>query len=164
MHPPTSTDIRPCKHGHVSTRDKRGKCLECIKNWEATFRKTRPDYRKEYNRGYRTAKPEKAILQLAKDRARRDGYACTITEADIVIPQFCPLLGIRLERGKGVGGMLPSSPTLDKIRPDLGYVPGNVWVISHRANSIKSDATLAELRTLVGNLATRYAVPPWKCS
>jgi hypothetical protein len=77
---------------------------------------------------------------------------CTITIHDIVIPEFCPLLGIRLEPGKGTGGAKAASPSLDKIRPELGYVPGNVWVISHRANVIKSDATLSELRMLVERL------------
>lgn len=53
----------------------------------------------------------------------------------------------------GLGAYLgPESPTLDKIIPALGYVPGNVWVISHRANTIKSDASLEELKTLTANL------------
>jgi hypothetical protein len=29
---------------------------------------------------------------------------------------------------------------------------GNVWVISNRANTLKNDATLQELKTLVENL------------
>lgn len=38
--------------------------------------------------------------------------------------------------------------SLDRIVPSLGYVPGNVAVISHRANRIKSDATADELRAV----------------
>lgn len=92
------------------------------------------------------------MLNAARERAKQSGYACTITVADIVIPEFCPLLGIKLERNRG-GHVRPSSPSLDKIKPELGYVPGNVWVISHRANSLKNNATLQELQTLVERLA-----------
>jgi hypothetical protein len=62
---------------------------------------------------------------------------------DVVVPDRCPVLGIPLVVGVGVVG--PNSPTLDKIIPALGYVPGNVVVISHRANSIKHNATSTEL-------------------
>jgi hypothetical protein len=33
-----------------------------------------------------------------------------------------------------------------------GYEPKNVWVVSFRANRIKMDATLSELRKIVRNL------------
>lgn len=92
------------------------------------------------------------MLNGARERAKRGGYACTITVDDIVIPEFCPLLGLKLKRNKG-GNVRPNSPSLDKIRPELGYVPGNVWVISHRANNVKSDASLLELQMLVERLA-----------
>jgi hypothetical protein len=119
------------------------------------WRKANPDKIKAKGRAYRTNNPAQALLEKARERARKGGYACTIKVADISIPEFCPLLGIKLERGKGVGGVKPSSTSLDKIHPELGYVPGNVWVISYRANVIKSNATLKELQTLVTNL-TRY--------
>lgn len=80
-----------------------------------------------------------------------DGYPCTITEQDVHIPEFCPLLGIPLFRGSR-GIHCPNSPSLDKLVPALGYVPGNVLVISYRANSIKQDATLQELKDLTKSL------------
>ena len=54
----------------------------------------------------------------------------------------------------------PGSPTLDRIVPSLGYVPGNVVVISHKANSIKSNATAAEIRAVADWLddITRYTI------
>jgi len=36
--------------------------------------------------------------------------------------------------------------------PEKGYVKGNIWVVSLRANKLKNDATLQELKTLVENL------------
>ncbi len=114
-------------------------------------RNRHPETLRAYERSYREANPEKYMLKGAINRARKYGYLCTITVHDIVIPKFCPLLGIELKRAAGKHS--PASPSLDKIRPELGYIPGNVWVISHRANELKRDATLQELQTLVERLA-----------
>ena len=38
-----------------------------------------------------------------------------------------------------------AKPSLDRLVPDKGYVPGNVIWISLRANQIKSDGTSEEI-------------------
>ncbi len=173
---PTSTDATPCKHGHLSTRDRRGKCHECLrtrsrkryaKDLEKSREKNRTrarekrgDWRRAYERKYYHANPQRYMLKSAVDRAKKLGFACTITEADIVIPEFCPLLGLKLQRG--TGKQRAASPSLDKIIPSLGYVPGNVWVISHRANELKRDATLEELQMLAYNFAKAVRKFPWE--
>ena len=90
---------------------------------------------------YRSYRPTRMLYKAAMHRARVLGLPFSITEADIVIPSHCPVLGIELRAGRGK--TLPSSPTLDRLRPELGYVPGNVTVISHLANTIKRDADSA---------------------
>jgi hypothetical protein len=70
-----------------------------------------------------------------------------LTYRDIAIPDHCPILGMKLERG--LDGGLDNSPSLDRIIPALGYVPGNVRVISNRANRIKSDSTPEELSRIL---------------
>jgi hypothetical protein len=50
-------------------------------------------------------------------------------------------------RGKGSGG-IANSPSLDRIDPTKGYVKGNVWIISSKANTFKSYATHEELKIL----------------
>lgn len=87
---------------------------------------------------------EERMLYAARSRARAAGFPCTITTEDIRVPSHCPILGVKLEQG--VGQATENSPTLDKIDPRLGYVPGNVQVISYRANSMKRDASAEELR------------------
>ena len=42
------------------------------------------------------------------------------------------------------------------FKQTLGYTKGNVWIVSRRANMIKSDATLEELELLVNNLRTHW--------
>lgn len=87
------------------------------------------------------------MLSAARTRAKKQGVPFNLTEADLVIPEYCPILGVRMRRGEGKS--TPCSPSLDKIIPALGYVPGNIAVISRRANTIKNDASIHELRALV---------------
>lgn len=89
----------------------------------------------------------------AKARAERDGVPFSISVEDIVIPETCPVLGVTLAQRLGKQGGGPNSPSLDRIVASLGYIPGNVVVISMRANRLKNDASVKELRSL----ATFYA-------
>ena len=41
------------------------------------------------------------------------------------------------------------TPSLDRFVPNLGYVKGNIRVISFRANRLKSDATIDEMRQVL---------------
>jgi hypothetical protein len=126
---------------------------ERIRGWaKESYQRNRAAIREREN-AKRLGHPEKTLLVKAKERARARDMPCTITERDIVIPTHCPLLGIELRRNVGATGA--NSPTLDRIEESGGYEPGNVWVISYRANRIKNDATLEELRAIVAGLATR---------
>ena len=85
----------------------------------------------------------------AKKRAKDKGVPFEITREDIVVPTHCPILGIKLERGIGARNYVDTSPSLDRIVPEKGYVVGNIAVISMRANRIKNDATTDELRSVL---------------
>ncbi len=102
---------------------------------------------------WRTTNNESAMLHGARYRAKKCGIIFAIGLSDVNIPERCPILGVELSMNVGFLG--PYSPSLDRIDPSAGYVPGNVWVISHRANRIKSDATLGELRLIVAALEER---------
>lgn len=55
----------------------------------------------------------------------------------------CPVFGVAFaERGKGFNRW---SPSIDKVDPSLGYVRGNIQVISMMANRMKQDATPEQL-------------------
>lgn len=49
----------------------------------------------------------------------------------------------------------PTTPSLDRIVPERGYVRGNVEVISWEANRLKNSATLEQLEALVDYLSRR---------
>ena len=93
----------------------------------------------------------KRILSGAKNRAKKEGIQFNIELEDIIIPEFCPLLGIKLSLTND-NSNIDNSPSLDKIIPSRGYTKGNVMVISHRANTIKSNASIDEIMLLADNL------------
>lgn len=94
------------------------------------------------------------MLRNARSRARGAGVPFTIEKTDIVIPTHCPILGIPLFPRRGRQGGGDNSPSLDRVEPSRGYVPGNIIVISNRANRLKSDASLQELRDIASFYAT----------
>jgi hypothetical protein len=94
--------------------------------------------------------PEAQMWSKARIRARKLGLPFDILPSDVVIPEMCPLLEIKIQVQKGTSS--GNSPTLDKIIPHLGYVKGNVWVISKKANQIKTNATFLELKTFFKNM------------
>ena len=99
-----------------------------------------------------TARPL-AILRAARQRSVLHKLENNLDMSDIVIPEYCPLLGIPiLFKGKKVHD---GSPSLDRIDTTKGYIKGNVWIISHRANTIKSNATLEELQCIAKNLKSK---------
>lgn len=93
-------------------------------------------------------KPEYILWQQAKTRAKKEHLPFDIEYTDIVIPKFCPVFS-NVELKKNVGCPGDDSPSVDKIIPELGYVKGNICVISFKANSIKRDATIDEMRKIL---------------
>lgn len=96
----------------------------------------------------RMNKPDRFLLSRAKSRAKKKGLEFNIDKTDIDVPIICPILGIPIikEYKKGTkGGPSPNSPSLDRIDNSRGYIKGNVRVISHKANTMKHNATSTEL-------------------
>ena len=89
------------------------------------------------------------ILANAKRRAKALNLPFTITKEDLIIPDICPILEIPILIGKQNYG---NSPSLDKKIPELGYVKGNIRIISMKANVMKNNATLQELTKFSENI------------
>ena len=62
------------------------------------------------------------------------------------------MLGIKMQATIGKGRQsikdIPASPTLERLDNTKGYVKENICVISHRANKLKGNATLFELKAI----------------
>ncbi len=90
----------------------------------------------------RRANPERYLCLRTKHRATYANLPFSLRPEDIVIPEICPILGIPLKFS--LRQAAHNSPSIDRIIPDLGYVPGNIAIISHRANMLKGDGTADE--------------------
>jgi len=89
--------------------------------------------------------PKEAMLRSARNGAKQRGIEFAITVDDTQIPERCPIFGFKMEPG----GKRSTSPSIDRIDNTKGYVPGNIVVVSVKANHVKSDCSLAELHKLV---------------
>lgn len=121
---------------------------ECQLIWERLRgrlrRADKPEDHRVYQRKYKRSHREQTALVRARRRAVKSGIVFNLTTADLPpVPDYCPALGVPFQRGDG--RPVPESLTLDRINPALGYVPGNVMWLSHRANAMKQDATIEEL-------------------
>ena len=111
-----------------ATRKYRAKNLEKARAWD---RKAKKLWTKQH--------PEEIMLRNAKSKCKKKGLNFNLELSDVKIPEFCPVLGIPLIRGKR---RTDNTPSLDQINRTRGYVKGNVAVISWRANRLKKRCHL----------------------
>ena len=102
---------------------------------------------REYNRLWWWGLDRREYLRrTAKQTAKRKGVPFDLSIEDIVIPDQCPVFNHPFNfKKKG-----PWSPSLDRIVPSLGYIAGNIIVVSWRANHLKGNASIKELLALAG--------------
>jgi len=93
---------------------------------------------------------EQSLLATAKFRAKKKNLQFNLELSDIIVPEVCPILGVPITTGW-------HAPSLDRIRPERGYTKGNVQVISKRANTLKNNMTLDELRLLSEWFESQFA-------
>jgi len=123
---------RRAKEAYPATAAKRA--AEYLENIDANRKAARDRYHSSKARRQRTT-----LFNTARQRAKKRGVPFSITLDDIKIPDTCPALGFSLVIADGKVAF--NSATLDRIIPELGYVPGNVIVVSMLANQIKSSAS-----------------------
>lgn len=83
------------------------------------------------------------MINPAKQRAHKRNVPFSLTVADIKavwpVDDCCPVFHTPF--GYNRKGGFATSPSLDCIRPEKGYIVGNIAVISLRANRIKQNET-----------------------
>lgn len=138
--------------------------------WKARHPEYRPKVNADTRAAWRRANPAKLaasqrrweekkgalglLLYRAQRGAKARGLEFTISPNEFSeLPTHCPILGIELDY-VGTPGRAPRSAdkasraSLDRKDNSKGYIPGNVFVVSFRANQLKSDGTTSELRAL----------------
>lgn len=113
--------------------------------------------RKEYTQNY-----FKSYVRVKKSWCKSRDVAFDLDEDFLseIWTGVCPIFGIAITFG-GVEGQSGShnSPHLDRLEPSLGYTKGNVAWISGRANRIKYDATIQELRQIADWMERATTIP-----
>ena len=104
-------------------------------------KEVRKEWEKEWRKEYFENSPQKRLLWAARKRSKVKGIDFNIEESDIIIPESCPLTGIKLLPHVPRGNRRDQVMSLDRIDNSKGYVKGNIWVISHLANTMKSNAS-----------------------
>lgn len=132
----------------------RNPCKECSNKISKLWRKNNPEATKliksrhhqkyknkqvENQVKYQINNPEKHLYNAARGRAMKFGIEFDIEVSDVVIPSVCPVFGVEFKRGT------PYAASLDRVDSSLGYIKGNVQVISRLANTMKSNATQDQL-------------------
>jgi len=132
------------KNKSIKLRGVSSRCRECTRKRQFELR--RKNLMRSKYRDY-------------KYQMRRENTKCDLTLEEFAEywpkDNLCPVLGYKLklypeeERGKWTGGRhYPYTPTIDHIDPRQPLSKDNFWIISWRANEIKSDTIPCEVALL----------------
>lgn len=135
----------------ASSRRYREKNREKSTEQMCRWRARNPDYFRTHAIEWRIRKPLNYLLNNIASRAKRLGIAFDLKADNIAVPTHCPWLGIPLVWRSPDRDQWPS---IDRKNPKGGYTLDNIEVISWRANTIKSSASLDEL-VRMGKIAHR---------
>lgn len=116
---------------------------------DKTYESNKAD-RKLYSRNLRIRDPIKILYNNRKNDAKTRDIEFTITRDDLVIPEVCPVLKTKFIRKTS------SAASVGRIDPTKGYIPGNVQIISRKANVMKNNATPDELRSFASWVNQTY--------
>lgn len=84
---------------------------------------------------------KRKILDRAKGRAIRKKLDFDLELEDIIIPELCPVFKAPIK--------VPSIDRIDSLR---GYTKDNIRIIENRANMLKNNATIEEIRLILADL------------
>lgn len=96
---------------------------------------------------YRREKVNQVLTNI-RCRCKKEGIPFDV-DIDYLLSIFpddmkCPVFGTLLEWGDRTGR--DSSPSIDRIEPNLGYVKGNLIFVSLKANRIKGNCHWKEVK------------------
>lgn len=126
---------------HKNTHSKDGYRPDCA------ICKSKHNRTKEQAKVWHDTHIENHLITTARYRAKKKGIEFSLTIDDLKMPEYCPLLGIKLERGTRKNKN--AAPSIDRIDNSQGYTPENIWIISFLANCIKHTGTPEQI-ILVG--------------
>lgn len=143
----------------TSANGYRSWCKDCInssRNTEENKARCKQYYEtkgREFMRSYKENNIQLYLWQSARARAKQKGLEFSINVEDIIVPEICPILGLKMCYNRG--DKEDNSYSLDRIDSTKGYIKDNIWVISLKANRIKNDSTPHELRLIADKVTEK---------
>jgi len=133
-------------------------CKNCHNKWRKeltmNYSEEKKEQIKEQERNHKRERysdnPMYISLLSKKTFSKKYNLPFNLTLEDLIVPEYCPLLNVKMERGT------PYTPSIDRIIPSLGYVKGNIQIVSLKANLMKTNATLKELKSFCENAPKLY--------
>lgn len=138
------------------------KCRACDRHYQAQ-RRAKEGYAQQQTKYYQQRHEElkddlqyrlRKLLNASRARAKKKNLYHDLQFEEVLeifpMDMICPVFGCEMEWG--VGSNSPLSPSIDRIDSSQGYTIDNVQIMCWRANRIKADASLNELKLLVDYL------------
>jgi len=110
---------------------------QCVKGYNVVCKECRKPISKN---NYANKSLEYNLWHRAKTRAKERNIPFNIEISDIRVPKCCPVFYTKFEVNNH-----KTCASIDRIIPELGYVKGNIQIISNRANMIKGDASVKDI-------------------
>lgn len=139
--------IKTCKHckEHFNTKYKQDFCNAC-KEKHSRWDINKLDYKKRLNK----------LCAMAKNRAKAKDLPFDLTKEYLIslweeTEGCCCLTGqpFDLAAWGQKGQVSPQAPSIDRIKPKLGYVKNNVRLITYHLNISLSDFGIEEFENLI---------------
>jgi len=142
----TRKDGTPCLYSRCrpcAISDKKGAYERLKDKIKVVQKRARERYR---DAGPHTEQYITRKLAHLKQKCKKDGIPFNLDRYDLVVPEYCPVLGMKLKCNARARG--DDSASVDRINPRGGYVKGNIVVVSCLANFIKYTATWEQIRAV----------------
>ena len=95
------------------------RCKYCDYLDKEKWIKNNPEKHKKTINNWNMNNPEKQLFRSARYRAKNKSFEFDLELQDILIPEYCPIFGIRLEnhnsQGNQSAGAYPNSSSIDRI-------------------------------------------------
>ena len=129
--------------------------------WTGERRQRSNEMRKENGQRSRLESPWKALLKGAEQRARRKGVPFKLSGKWVKDHWTgrCELTGIEFVLGQRGPGPKAFSPSIDRIKPELGYTDSNCRFVIWAVNAFKAEGDDAQMFEIARALLS-YANSP----
>lgn len=142
-------------HNDSSKNDgKKSRCKFCV-NKVNPYKLSQKEYYKLNKEKYKQSGLKHHIIHNVKKYITDDSIDFNILPEDIDIPEYCPILNIRINTEyTGQSGPKDNSPSIMLLDESKGYVKDNIMMVSYKANKIRKRFNPDDIRSVLDYIST----------